>query len=128
MSRFHYDERSQLWLEPFSELINGLFPIEQVYGDWNWWHAEREARLLFNPESLCSSSSSYLPTGSRAEGFCIPRLLYSDREGDVPLHERKFWTPDLDEMKVEECCIEDENNKSIAIFTPEHVSDDPRYV
>ncbi|XP_031548579.1 uncharacterized protein LOC116286267 [Actinia tenebrosa] len=130
-SLFDFDDKSQVWLQPFSEIINCMFPVEYVYGEWIWWQATSEAKRSFNPESLASSSTSEIETGSRVEGFCIPQLLFSESgEGflNVPFDKRKHWQPDLDEMKIDAFSIANERNEIIPIFTVEHASDDPRYV
>ncbi|XP_031548582.1 uncharacterized protein LOC116286269 [Actinia tenebrosa] len=126
-----FDKKSQVWLQPFSEIINCMFPMEYVYGEWIWWQATSEAKSI-DPESLCSKAPSLIDTGSQVEGFCIPIFFVGKTEEtfiDNPSQKRDHWQPDLDGMHLNDCfVVNKETDKAIPIFTVEHASDDPRYV
>ena len=125
-----FDEISKLWIEPFSVLINCMFPVEWVYGDWYWWLGESEAKHS-DPECIALSSPTELDVGSRAEGFCIPRMFVSKSDQDESkerLSEREYWQPDLDEMNIRECLFQSETKALSPMFTVYHAEDDPKYV
>ena len=125
-----FDEISKLWIEPFSVLINCMVPVEWVYCDWYWWLGQSEAKHS-DPECIALSSPTELVVGSRAEGFCIPRMFVSKSdldESSEPLSEREYWQPDLDEMDVKEYLFQSRTKALCPIFTVHHAEDDPRYV
>lgn len=123
-----YDEASKIWLRPFSAFINCMFPVEYVYGDWMGWRANSTAKRA-DPESLTSPSERDKEAGSQVEGFCIPQFML--RKSDVD-RIRKFdiqehWQPDFDGMKEYNPFVDNDEKKSIDIFTVEHAENDPRY-
>ena len=67
---FAFDEKSHVWLEPFSALINCMFPVEYVYADCIGWKARSRARCA-TPEFKTYVSERIKYTGSQVEGFCI---------------------------------------------------------
>jgi len=69
-----FDDTSNIWLEPFSALINCMFPVEYVYADWLGWQTNAEAQRA-DPESLIGLPDTAIEAGSRAEGFCIPQFI-----------------------------------------------------
>ena len=69
-----FDEKSNIWLQPFSVLINCTFPVEYVYADWNLWQTNRITRHA-DQESLASQDDRVKDTGSQVEGFCVPQFL-----------------------------------------------------
>ncbi|XP_001638831.2 uncharacterized protein LOC5518910 isoform X1 [Nematostella vectensis] len=121
-----FDERSEVWIEPFSELLNCLFPMEWVFGDWYWWLAYSNARHS-DPE--CFFLSNNLDAGSRVEGFCIPRCFVADSEDSLleNLDKKSYWEPDLDHMRITENTFKTESGKTAPIFTVKHLPEDPRY-
>ncbi|XP_078365083.1 uncharacterized protein LOC144649472 [Oculina patagonica] len=123
-----FDETSNIWLQPFSALINCMFPVEYVYADWFGWQTNDEASRA-DPESLTSPSEATKEAGSRVEGFCIPQFLL--RKSDIKrfggLDIQEHWQPDRDTMTANDPFVEDDEKKLIPIFTAEHAEDDPRY-
>ena len=126
-----FDETSNLWPEPFSTLINCIFPLEYVYSDWFQWQANIEAQRR-DPESPGSLTGDCFEAGSRVEGFCIPQFLLRNSEIDQvnarALDIKEQWLPDLDLMKVVDSFVETNEKSRIPIFTVEHLEDDPKYV
>ena len=125
-----FDEKSNIWLQPFSVLINCMFPVEYVYADWIFCQTRSIARRA-DPESLASPSERVKDTGSQVEGFCIPQLLLRksniDQATATTLVIKERWTPDLDKMTENEPFVENDDNKMIPIFTAEHAKDDEMY-
>ena len=125
-----FDEKSNIWLQPFSVLINCMFPVEYVYADWIFCQTRSIARRA-DPESLASPSERVKDTGSQVEGFCIPQLLLRksniDQATATTLVIQERWTPDLDKMTENESFVENDGNKTIPIFTAEHAKDDEMY-
>lgn len=103
-----------------------MFPVEWVYGDWYWWLGESEAK---RSECIAISRPTDLDVGSRAEGFCIPRMFMSkSEESKEHFSEGEYWQPDLDEMNISECLFQSERKALSPIFTVHHAEDDPTYV
>ena len=103
--------------------------MEYVYGEWFWWQGENKARHS-DPEDISCSLSSDLETGSRVEGFCIPRFFIAESDKSLfaeSVAETINWQPDLDVMSECEPFIVEEE-KIVPIFTAEHVIDNPRLV
>ena len=126
-SASNFDKISNIWLEPFSVILNCMFPVEYIYGNWFKQVLENKAKRSIDPELLCAQSPDELETGSRVEGFCIPEILVANTDEDplsVPLSKREHWQADVDNML--ECQSYTENVAEI--FTVEHIEDDPRYV
>ena len=123
-----FDETSNIWLQPFSALINCMFPVEYVYADWIGWQTNIEAQRA-DPESLTSPSEATIDAGSRVEGFCIPQFLLrkSDIERGSGLDIQEHWQPDRDTMTANDPFTEDDEKNPIPIFVAEHSEDDPRY-
>ena len=125
-----FDEKSNIWLQPFSVLINCMFPVEYVYADWIFCQTRSIAGRA-DPESLASPSERVKDTGSQVEGFCIPQLLLRksniDQATATTLVIKERWTPDLDKMTENEPFVENDDNKMIPIFTAEHAKDDEMY-
>ena len=127
---FAFDEKSHIWLQPFSALINCMFPVEYVYADWIGFQAGSRARRA-DPECPACPNERIKDTGSQVEGFCIPD--FAVRKNDVDcvygslVDVTDHWKPDFDEMKVADSFFENDGKKQIQIFTPEHVEEDPRY-
>ncbi|KAL9974896.1 hypothetical protein ACROYT_G011996 [Oculina patagonica] len=127
-----FDETSNIWVQPFSALINCMFPVEYVYADWFGWQTWNEAQRE-DQESLVSPSEATIVAGSRVEGFCIPQFFLRktdvergsvvDFRGSVLEH----WQPDLDRMEANDSFVENSEKKLIPIFTVEHIEDDPKY-
>ncbi|XP_078365088.1 cyclic GMP-AMP synthase-like receptor 2 [Oculina patagonica] len=128
-SSFDFDQTSNIWLQPFSALINCMFPVEYVYADWLGWQTNNEAQRA-DPECLTSPSDATKEAGSRVEGFCIPQLVLrkSDIDHVNPLQVlQEHWQPDRDTMTANDPFVENNEKKLIPIFTAEHAEDDPRY-
>ena len=127
-----FDEKSNIWLQPFSVLINCMFPVEYVYADWNFWQTNRIARHA-DQESLASQDDRVKDTGSRVEGFCVPQFLLMKSDIDRVNYAfdienvEEDWQPDFDAMTEKEAFVENDNKKLIPIFTTVHVKNDPRY-
>ena len=125
-----FDEKSNIWLQPFSVLINCMFPVEYVYADWIFCQTRSIARRA-DPESLASPSERVKDTGSQVEGFCIPQLLLRksniDQATATTLVIKERWTPDLDKMTENEPFVENDDNKMIPIFTAEQSKGDEMY-
>ena len=125
-----FDEKSNIWLQPFSVVINCMLPVEYVYADWIFCQTRSIARRA-DPESLASPSERVKDTGSQVEGFCIPQLLLRksniDQATATTLVIQERWTPDLDKMTENEPFVENDGNKTIPTFTAEHAKDDEMY-
>ena len=123
-----FDETSNIWLQPFSALINCMFPVEYVYADWFGWQTNIEAQRA-DPESLASPSEATKEAGSRVEGFCIPQFLFRKSEigQGSGLDIQEQWQPDRDTMTANDPFVEDDEKKVIPMFDAEHSEDDPRY-
>ena len=123
-----FDDTSNIWLEPFSALINCMFPVEYLYADWLGWQTNTEAQRE-DPESIIGLSDATIEAGSRAEGFCIPQFILSKRDieqGSV-LDIKEHWQPDRDVMTASDPFDINEKKTPIPIFAVEHVDDDPKY-
>jgi len=128
-SSFNFDQTSGVWLQPFSALINCMFPVEYVYADWFGWQANIEAQRE-DPEYISSTQEATKDAGSRVEGFCIPQFVLrkNDVNHAIPLEVMDAtWNPDRDAMTASEPFVENDEKKVIPIFTVEHAADDPRY-
>ena len=123
-----FDDTSNIWLEPFSALINCMFPVEYVYADWLGWQTNTQAHRE-DPESLIGLSEATIEAGSRAEGFCIPQFILrkSDIEQGSVLDIKEHWQPDRDVMTVSDPFHIKDEKTLIPIFAVEHVEDDPKY-
>lgn len=123
-----FDVTSNIWLQPFSALINCMFPVEYVYADWFGWQTNNEAQRA-DPESIVSPTEATKDAGSRVEGFCIPQFLL--RKNDIDrfssLEIQEHWQPDRDTMTANDPFVENDEKKLIPIFIAEHAEDDPRY-
>ena len=106
-----FDKISKIWLQPFSALINCMFPVECVYGDRMGWQAFHKIAHA-DPKFLTGKSEEDKEAGSQIEGFCIPLTL---------------WQPDSDGMTERSPFVENDEKKTISIFTVEHADNDPRY-
>lgn len=123
-----FDDTSNIWLEPFSALINCMFPVEYVYADWLGWQTNTEAQRE-DPESIIGLSDATIEAGSRAEGFCIPQFILRKRDieqGSV-LDIKEHWQPDRDVMTASDPFDINDKKTLIPIFAVEHVDDDPKY-
>ena len=125
---FGFDERSKIWLQPFSALINCMFPVEYVYGDWMGWQTNSEANRA-DPEFLGSPDQRDKEAGSQVEGFCIPQFLLRKSNIDcvTSFDIQEHWQPDFDGMKEHDPFVENDEKKAIPIFTVKHADNDPRY-
>lgn len=107
-------------------ILNNIFPVEYIYGDWFQWMAQNEANHAILMKEGCESENSLIETGSRVEGFCIPKCLVSGIDtsslGDIG-----YWEPDTHIMVSNDSYIE-MDGQSIPIFTVDHCKEDPRYV
>ena len=123
-----FDETSNIWLQPFSVLINCMFPVEYVYGDWIAWQANSKAKRA-DPESLSSPPEREKEAGSQVEGFCIPQFMVRKNDFDraTSFDVKEHWQPDFDAMTENDPFVENDEKKVIPIFTAEHADDDPRY-
>ena len=120
-----------MWLEATSLFLSCMLPVEYIYGDWYWWLSTNEAKR--NAKSyMLSLGDNCILSGSRIEGFCIPQLYLSQREGELAtanLLAAMKWEPDLDGMRARKHCSETEDGGNFhPIFVAEHLSEDPRYV
>lgn len=123
-----FDDTSNIWLEPFSALINCMFPVEYVYADWLGWQTNTEAQRE-DPESIIGLSDATIEAGSRAEGFCIPQFILRKRDieqGSV-LDIKEHWQPDRDVMTASDPFDINDKKTPIPISAVEHVDDDPKY-
>ena len=105
-----------------------MFPVEYVYGDWMGWRAKSIAKRA-DTESWTSPSERDTKTGSQVEGFCIPEFMLRKSDVDcIPAFDiQEHWQPDFDGMTEYKPFVDDDEKKSIDIFTVEHVENDPRY-
>ena len=124
---FTYDTKSKIWLEPFSLLLNLMFPVECIYSDWYYWQ-EVDKYKQNSGNTAFPSDTDDIETGSRVEGFCIPELYLSDTETDsfIPTPDYVHWSPDRDTMTVRRHMAED--GTEIPIFDIHYHTEDRRYV
>ena len=123
-----FDKTSNIWLEPFSTLINCMLPVEYVYADWFGWQTNSEAWRA-DSESLFSLSEDTIEAGSRVEGFCIPQFIL--RKSDIGqgnvLDIKEHWQSDRDLMTANDPFVESDEKTRIPIFIVEHLDDDPKF-
>ena len=82
-----------------------------------------------DPESLTSPSERDKEAGSQVEGFCIPQFMLrkSDVDRIAAFDIQEHWQPDFDGMTEHKPFVDNDEKKSIDIFTVEHAENDPRY-
>ena len=80
---YRFDNVSKLWLEPTSVIIDCLFPIEYIYGEWIHQKAYRYGLHSITKDSLASIAATNIPSGSQAEGLSVPRLHINNNDTDV---------------------------------------------
>ena len=92
------------------------------------WRAKSIAKRA-DTESWTSPSERDKETGSQVEGFCIPEFMLRKSDVDcIPAFDiQEHWQPDFDGMTEYKPFVDDDEKKSIDIFTVEHVENDPRY-
>ena len=127
---YHFDTVSKLWLQPSSVIIDWLFPIEYVFGEWMFRQAGHYS-LSVDKEFLGSIAETDIYSGSTAEGLAIPRLFIKKESSCVKnrnIDKTDYWIADQDQMSVCEIDVEHDGHTLIPIATIDKCIDDTRYV
>ena len=127
---YHFDTMSKLWLQPSSVIIDWLFPIEYVFGEWMFRQAGQYS-LSVDKELLGSNAETDIYSGSTAEGLAVPRLFVRKEGSDVNalnIENTDYWMADQDLMSVCEIDVEHDGHTLIPIATIDKCMNDTRYV